>query len=169
MEIDNHIAPNSRRLLAYLIDILPITFLLGLILYLTTDLGEVLSRYLNRGNDIGPRIEFLEYRNKIRNAAFLIWVIYCTILEVTRHQGTLGKKLMNIKVVDIDGQPLSTRISIRRNGLKLLSYFAIFLGFIWILFDKKKQGWHDKLTNTYVVNDDFEPNDFYTVDSDFFD
>ncbi|HNR59128.1 MAG TPA: RDD family protein [Methanothrix sp.] len=26
------------------------------------------------------------------------------------------------------------------------------LGYIWVLFDKKRQGWHDKIAGTYVVN-----------------
>jgi uncharacterized RDD family membrane protein YckC len=26
------------------------------------------------------------------------------------------------------------------------------LGFIWIAFDKRKQGWHDKLAGTVVIS-----------------
>ncbi len=44
------------------------------------------------------------------------------------------------------------------NGQMIGRYFAYFistiplcLGFLWIAFDKKKQGWHDKLAGTVVV------------------
>jgi uncharacterized RDD family membrane protein YckC len=59
---------------------------------------------------------------------------------------------MGIKVVDENGDRMTLSKSVGRNLSKVLSYFVIFLGFIWILFDKKKQGWHDKINKTFVVN-----------------
>ncbi|MBP9719539.1 MAG: RDD family protein, partial [Candidatus Levybacteria bacterium] len=38
-----------------------------------------------------------------------------------------------------------------RYGGFLLSGFVFFLGFAWILLNKKRQGWHDRLANTMVV------------------
>jgi len=32
-----------------------------------------------------------------------------------------------------------------------ISGVVLFLGYLWILIDKKKQGWHDKIAGTYVV------------------
>jgi uncharacterized RDD family membrane protein YckC len=34
---------------------------------------------------------------------------------------------------------------------KIISYVVIYLGFLWIIWDQRKQGWHDKIANTYVV------------------
>lgn len=34
---------------------------------------------------------------------------------------------------------------------KAISGLLLSLGFLWILFDRDKQGWHDKLMSTYVV------------------
>ncbi len=38
---------------------------------------------------------------------------------------------------------------------RYLGYFAstipLCLGFLWIAFDKRKQGWHDKLAGTVVI------------------
>ena len=34
----------------------------------------------------------------------------------------------------------------------IISAMVILLGFVWILIDKKRQGWHDKIAGTYVVN-----------------
>ena len=35
---------------------------------------------------------------------------------------------------------------------KLVSGIVILLGYVWILFDGKRQGWHDKIAGTVVVN-----------------
>ena len=32
--------------------------------------------------------------------------------------------------------------------------FALMLGFLWVAFDKRKQGWHDKLAGTVVIQAD---------------
>ena len=29
--------------------------------------------------------------------------------------------------------------------------FGLFIGFLWIACDPRKQGWHDKMANTVVV------------------
>jgi len=64
---------------------------------------------------------------------------------------TPGKYICGIKIVSEDGQKLSWGKSV----LRYIGYFPSFLvfciGFIWVGFDKKKQGWHDKIAKTYVV------------------
>jgi len=34
-----------------------------------------------------------------------------------------------------------------------VSTIFFYLGFIWIAFNRRKQGWHDKIAGTYVVKD----------------
>jgi uncharacterized RDD family membrane protein YckC len=36
---------------------------------------------------------------------------------------------------------------------KTISGAVFLLGYLWILFDRERQGWHDKLANTYVVQE----------------
>lgn len=64
---------------------------------------------------------------------------------------TVGYKAMGLKVVRaVDGGPVSGMQAIGR----LLGYIVsgiFYLGFIWILFDEKRQGWHDKLAGTVVI------------------
>ena len=43
------------------------------------------------------------------------------------------------------------RAAVREILGKLISTIVLFIGFLWIAFDDKKQGWHDKLASTYVV------------------
>jgi uncharacterized RDD family membrane protein YckC len=64
---------------------------------------------------------------------------------------TLGQMVFNIKVIKIDGRPVDLRVA----TLRFLGYLGCILtlgiGFLWIFFDKKKQGLHDKLAETYVI------------------
>jgi uncharacterized RDD family membrane protein YckC len=156
IEIENHLADREKRFWAYLIDIIPIALIVFGVFYLFLGFDEILERYQNRGNDIQPRIDFLKQRNWIREISFFIWMIYCIFMEASDKQGTFGKIAMGIKVVDENGIRMSLNKSFRRNISKILSYFVLSLGFIWILFDKKKQGWHDKINRTFVINEDQE-------------
>jgi uncharacterized RDD family membrane protein YckC len=65
---------------------------------------------------------------------------------------TLGKMAVGIKVVNTKGSgPGLGTAALREIPGKLLSSIAIYLGFLWIIWDGKKQGWHDKIASTYVV------------------
>ena len=64
---------------------------------------------------------------------------------------TLGQMVAKVKVIKTDGLPVDLRIA----TLRFLGYLGCILtlgiGFLWIFFDKKKQGLHDKLAETYVI------------------
>ena len=65
---------------------------------------------------------------------------------------TLGMKVAKIKLCGTDGTyPIGyARGFLRWLGM-LISGLAIGVGFLWILIDKNKQGWHDKIAGTIVV------------------
>jgi len=65
---------------------------------------------------------------------------------------TPGKMLVGIRVVDRSGgRPSIGTAFVREVPGKIVSELALLLGYIWIAFDEKKQGWHDKIAGTYVV------------------
>ncbi len=67
-------------------------------------------------------------------------------------QATPGKILLGMKIVDADtGDAPSTKQYLIRYVSYILAAMPLLLGIIWVGIDKKKQGWHDKLANTYVV------------------
>ena len=65
---------------------------------------------------------------------------------------TPGKMLLGIKIIDAKhgGQPSTGQFIGRYLGY-ILSTVVIFLGYFWMLWDKRKQTWHDKLASTLVV------------------
>jgi uncharacterized RDD family membrane protein YckC len=83
----------------------------------------------------------------------LLYWIYYAVLESSDKQATLGKQALNIRVGDADGNRISFMNATGRYFAKILSAVILFIGFIMIIFDDKKQGLHDKLANTYVVED----------------
>jgi len=65
---------------------------------------------------------------------------------------TLGKMLFKIQVVDENYQKISFgKAALREIIGKFVSSFVFGLGYIWTLFDEKKQSWHDKIAKTYVI------------------
>jgi uncharacterized RDD family membrane protein YckC len=63
---------------------------------------------------------------------------------------TPGKRLMGVRVVRTDGQRLRFGGALLRRLGYLLSGL-LYLGFLWVLMDNRRQGWHDKLARTIVV------------------
>jgi uncharacterized RDD family membrane protein YckC len=81
----------------------------------------------------------------------LIAVAYCLVFWTWRGQ-TPGKMLLGIKIVRIDGSPLTFGRAILRLFMGYpISGMVFGLGFLWIGLDSRKQGWHDKIAGTYVV------------------
>jgi uncharacterized RDD family membrane protein YckC len=56
-----------------------------------------------------------------------------------------------LQVVSADGAPISFGIAFLRAVGYLVSGALFNLGFIWAAFDKRKQGWHDKIAGTVVI------------------
>lgn len=65
---------------------------------------------------------------------------------------TPGKILLRLKIVDAKTEaPISTLQILMRLMGYVVSTFSFCLGFFWIGFDKRRQGWHDKLADTVVI------------------
>ena len=63
---------------------------------------------------------------------------------------TPGKRVLGVRIVRTDGKRLNFWNALRR----VLGYIVssiLFLGYLWILFDNRRQGFHDKLAGTMVV------------------
>ena len=64
---------------------------------------------------------------------------------------TIGNTLLGIQVVSKDGTSVSGGKALLRYFGYIVSAIALSLGFLWAAFDRKRQGWHDKIAGTYVV------------------
>ena len=116
-----------RRLFAYLLD----NIIIGLI-------WGGLVAVLN----LDPMVE-----NVI---GMIITAVYFVVFWATTGQ-PLGHRALGIKVVTIDGSPLTYNKAILRFLGYALCDGLLGIGYLWVIFDKDKQGWHDKIAGTIVV------------------
>ena len=64
---------------------------------------------------------------------------------------TVGGVVLNLKVVRLDNQPVTFAVALVRGLASTLSFIVFFLGFFWIILDRDKQAWHDKIAGTVVI------------------
>jgi uncharacterized RDD family membrane protein YckC len=78
--------------------------------------------------------------------------IIAVIIFWQYRSATPGKLMMGIYIVDEKtlGHPPFGRLVLRYFGY-YVSILPMLLGFIWVAFDKRKQGFHDKIARTLVV------------------
>lgn len=84
----------------------------------------------------------------------LSWVFpaVAVILFWVTKQATPGKMAVSARIVDANtGNVASTGQLIGRYFAYYLSLIPLGLGFVWVAFDERKQGWHDKLAGTVVI------------------
>jgi uncharacterized RDD family membrane protein YckC len=84
-------------------------------------------------------------------AAIIGGIVYYAKLEGGSGQ-TLGGRALGIRVADADtGGSIGTARGVGRYFARILSALVCFLGYFWMLWDPRKQTWHDKMVRSVVV------------------
>ena len=82
----------------------------------------------------------------------LIGAAYFTAFIGAERGQTLGQMALGIRVVGLDtGGSIGYVRALIRWVVSLISAAVILLGYLWMLWDKEKQCWHDKAANDVVV------------------
>lgn len=84
--------------------------------------------------------------------SLILAAAYYILCEGSEWHATLGKKLMNIKVVNKNGQGIDYKTATIRYLSRMLSGLIFGIGFVIALFNDNRQCLHDKLADTYVVD-----------------
>ena len=132
-----------RRGLAFMIDFIFLECLYGIL----ASFG-FLGLYLSKGEvpDLSSLIA------PFVSIWFVLFIGYFTFFHA--HSGkTPAKQIIRIKVVHIEGMPLSHWMALWRSCVSLFSFIFFIFGFLFAMFGKKKQGLHDMLARSYVVLD----------------
>ena len=90
-------------------------------------------------------------RAAIGLTSLLAW-LYFAVCESSSWQATIGKLAMGIRVTDLQGQRISFPRALGRYAAKLLSTLLLLIGFLMVAWTHRKQGLHDMLANTLVLN-----------------
>ena len=142
-----------RRFVAYLIDntiICIVFFVLFMIAMMAFFIGAA-------SGEESSWIADLADPTAISSTVIFIWLFFLgiNIGYFTYFHGatgrTPGKMLLGLQVIGEDGAPLSFGIAFLRAIGYLVSGAILNIGFIWVAFDKRKQGWHDKIAGTVVI------------------
>lgn len=84
------------------------------------------------------------------------WIIPVIVVMAfwIKKSATPGKIILKMKIVDADTHE---KVPGKRLFVRYLAYFVstipLGLGFFWVAWDKKKQGWHDKIAKTVLIYD----------------
>ena len=141
-----------RRLGAYTVDgiIIFFTFIvLSIIASLAFFSGAISGNSKDFIVDLADPARFSSVKILICIFFTSLYIAYFTYFHGTTGR-TLGKMFFGLQVVSADGTPISFGIAFLRAVGYLVSGI-FYLGFIWAAFDKRKQGWHDKIAGTVVI------------------
>jgi uncharacterized RDD family membrane protein YckC len=89
---------------------------------------------------------------------FIVSGAYFTYLHATPAGQTVGNRVCGIRVVDAaNGGKLDYGRTLLRFLMSYVSGIALLIGYLWMLWDPRKQTWHDKIANSVVVKADRYP------------
>jgi len=145
------------RFVAFLIDgvISGFLFLILLIpLFILTGAGAALGR-IGSGEDISDEVAaFVGIGFVLGFLVITVGVrwLYYALSESSSWQGTLGKKMLNLTVTDLSGQPISfARASGRYFAKFITNLIPLAIGYILAGFTEKKQAIHDMIAGCLVL------------------
>lgn len=119
---------------------------------------SILGAIFGLGNGVSTQDGTVVFFDGTRALQTLLSAIYFTYLHASATGQTLGNRLLGIRVVDADtGATIPYSRSFIRYLISLLSGLALGIGYLWMLFDARKQTWHDKVANTLVVRASYYP------------
>lgn len=133
-----------RRYLALVVD--QLVLLIPLVV-LALGLGLMLGLFEGSGEEAGVFAQLIYF------AIYLVVApLYYALQESSRHQATLGKRALGIKITDLDGNRLSFGKALGRWFAAALSYLTLYIGFLMAAFTQRKQALHDVVAGTLVTD-----------------
>jgi len=140
-----YVAGFWMRLLAFAVD----TFVVGVVVVV---MMLVSSLVLGHGA-LEAFDYFFQQISTLLAASFVFALLLLTYLTIFTIYGgqTVGKMLLGLRVVSLDGHSVKTAGALRRALGMLLAGLPGLAGFLWTAFDLERRGWHDYIGGTLVV------------------
>lgn len=136
------------RFVAFMLDSIVATILISPLVLMMVGEINILNYNMSDPDDANELLTLLLTRFSLD--VLLLGTIF--ILFWIYKNATPGK--MIFKSVIVDAKTFAAP-SVKQNIIRYLAYFISLplfgLGFLWVAFDKRKQGWHDKIAGTVVI------------------
>jgi len=84
--------------------------------------------------------------------SMVVAVLYFAICESSTWQASVGKLALGIRVTDMEGRRIGFGRALGRYFAKIVSALILGIGFIMVAFTQRKQGLHDMMCSTLVLN-----------------
>lgn len=143
------------RLIAFIIDFLIVVMTVAVAGWFTSllinffGLSEFFSNLEASTSMSGNLFRALTAFWGVTTISFLYFVLAWTVTSGK----TIGKGLLGLRIVPLDGTRISLLESILRYIAFWFSVICLGIGIFWILVSDKRQGWHDKAAKTCVIYD----------------
>jgi len=139
------------RFFAFIVDSLWVGIFLAIVLFALY--GDQLTAIVTMSPDASQ--EMVAAAAEGATGAILVELLLPAVIFVgfwMWKSATPGKMIVSAKIVDAKtlGAPSTGQLIVRYVGYFISSLFLC-LGFLWIAFDARKQGWHDKIAGTVVI------------------
>ena len=130
-------APWIKRVGAYLIDAIPLVILNLLVNVVTGATNSAAVALLG---------------SLVIVAASIGWLVYNYGMQQGTTGYSLGKGVLGIKLISEEtGQPIGIGLSIARAFVHIIDALTCYIGFLWPLWDEKRQTFTDKILHTVVI------------------
>ncbi len=153
-----------RRVLASMIDILLFALIAGFIHFLFFGGNTITVMPVNASGGISFQlISSGSWQNLLEQGIIVLVTVFMWI----KFLGTPGKLILGCHVVDAKTrQALNPGQAVLRYVSYIVSLIPLGLGIFWIAWDKRKQGFHDKIAGTVVIIDSASMRDEYSAKHD---
>ena len=141
-----HYAGFVTRLIAFAIDQLIVGIIIAVVVLLAEFVTSAfdVNEWFGTGDLTGTIVTTLVVITSV-----LILLLYDLLFWMLAGQ-TPGKRFLSVRIVRTDGDRLRWGNAIRRKVGYLVSAL-LFLGYLWVIVDNRRQAWHDHLAGTLVV------------------
>jgi len=144
------------RLVAFFVDMAAIAISFTVIVWLFTVTATMMQFRTILGFSLRQFPQIINILDKIASPAVvaLMTVIYSFgyfIFFWSMTGQTVGNAFLGLRIVTTQGRRVPIWRAVLRLAGYVISFATLFLGFLWIVVDNRRQGLHDKIAGTYVI------------------
>lgn len=144
------------RVVVRIVDGLIVGIPLSIIFGVIAGIGGGLAAATNNGSQAGQNVAGAAFGGIF--VLFYLIAIAVSIGYWVYFWGTTGQtlamRIFKLRLVDAQtGAPIGMGRALVRWLMTIVNSMACYIGWIWVAFDPRKQGWHDKVANSVVLQD----------------
>ena len=140
-----------RRVAAFLVDSLVLILITIIAFFSGFMFISMIVGFIGTRGEIVQTIAPEIISNILGFFVIIFWWLYFAMLETSKIQGTLGKKLIGIRVTDLKGNTISFGKASGRFFAKFLSIGIAYIGFLMAGWTSRKQALHDMVSGCLVL------------------